>query len=245
MPNETRLADIRPIRRAYEQVADQLRSMIVSGQVQPGQRLPVEELLARDFGVSRTTLREALRSLSAQNLIRTTRGPAGGNFVTLPRVEHMAALLGSTLTVLADAEAVGLDEFLEARELLETWTARLAAQRRSAEDIARLQASIPDKPGALSKREQFDANWSFHTEILTASGNSLLYLAAQPVFAVLQHRLENAPRGDVVQDEINLQHRQLAAAIAAGDADAAENLMRQHLHFLEPVYQRGWPDSSR
>ena len=66
------------MRKAYEQVADQLRELIVTGELAPGERLPTETVLAREFGVSRATVREALRLLAAQGLIRTAKGAAAG-----------------------------------------------------------------------------------------------------------------------------------------------------------------------
>jgi len=65
--------------KQYEQVAEQLRTLVVAGTLQPGARLPNEEVLAREYGVSRATLREALRSLAAQDLIRTSKGAGGGS----------------------------------------------------------------------------------------------------------------------------------------------------------------------
>src|SRR5262249_39390633 len=79
-----------------------------------------ESELARRFGVSRPTVREALRSLAAQRLIRTTKGPGGGNFVTPPTVRTVSELLESGLSLIATAEEGSLDEFLEVREVLET-----------------------------------------------------------------------------------------------------------------------------
>ncbi len=73
---------VRRIRPAYEQVADQLRELVLSGKLGPGDRLPVEGSLSAEFGVSRSTVREAIRLLSSQSLVHTTRGPTGGTFVS-------------------------------------------------------------------------------------------------------------------------------------------------------------------
>src|SRR5919206_988469 len=86
---------VQRVRKAYEQVADQLRELITSGELAPGQRLPSEAALAVQFGVSRATIREALRVLLTQNLIRTTKGAHGGSFVNLPTVDHISAFLSS------------------------------------------------------------------------------------------------------------------------------------------------------
>ena len=81
---------LRRVRKGYEQVADQLRELIVTGELPQGGRLPTETELARQLGVSRTTVREALRLLAAQGLIRTAKGQTGGSYVTLPTVDHVS-----------------------------------------------------------------------------------------------------------------------------------------------------------
>src|SRR4051794_28944019 len=93
---------VRPVRRAYEQAADQLRQLIVTGELAPGSRLPKENDLARRFGISRSTMREALRLLAAQSLIRTEKGPSGGNFVTVPSVEHISEFMQATIGLLTE-----------------------------------------------------------------------------------------------------------------------------------------------
>src|SRR5207245_989483 len=115
-----------------------LRARVVDGTLPPGSRLPNEEVLAREFGVSRPTLREALRALAAQDLIRTAKGAGGGSYVTLPSVEGVSSFLHSSIALMADAEDVTLEDLLEARELLEVPAARLAARRRTNDDLDRL-----------------------------------------------------------------------------------------------------------
>ena len=88
---------VQPVLSAYRQVADQLRALIVTGQIRPGERLPSEASLANLFGVSRGTVREALRELSAQALVETSRGAAGGSFVTQPDPESVSEFLESPL----------------------------------------------------------------------------------------------------------------------------------------------------
>src|ERR1700759_2886764 len=113
------MVPVRRVRKAYEQVADQLRELIMSGELTPAQRLPNEAALAAQFGVSRPTIREALRELSAMSLIRTTKGASGGSFGTVPSPDHSSEFLRANIGLLSQAEHVPLDEFLEARTLLE------------------------------------------------------------------------------------------------------------------------------
>src|SRR5262245_22126252 len=213
---------------------------MVEGTLQPGTRLPNEEVLAREFGVSRATLREALRSLAAQSLIRTAKGAGGGSYVTLPSADGVAGLLHSSLSLMTDADDVTLDELLEARELLEVPAARLAAVRRSEEELERLHDAIPEEPLKLEIDRQFTYNQDFHHVVLASCGNTLLSIAAQPVFAVLQRNLARSKLGPRFHRALNDQHRTIAASIAAGDADAAGGEMREHLAYLRPYYERAW-----
>jgi DNA-binding FadR family transcriptional regulator len=226
--------------KAYEEVADVLRRRVVAGELEPGERLPTETMLATEFGVSRATVREALRQLDAQSLIRTSKGATGGSYVTLPSAGHLSASLRSGIGLLADAQDVSLDELLEARELLEVPAARLAARRRREDDVERLHAAIPDNPRALGAHEQFAHNADFHSVVLEASGNVLLAIAAQPVFDVLQTRLARSTLGSRFHRTINAHHRAIVAAIEAADEDAAGGEMHAHVQYLRPFYEKAW-----
>lgn len=240
VPADAEVMPVRRVRKAYEQVNDQLRELIVSGELSPGERLPNEAVLAREFGVSRATVREALRILTAQNLIRTTKGAGGGSYVTLPTVDHISEFLRGNLNLLSESEHVSLEEFLELRELIEVPAARLAASRSSADDIARLHESIPEQPLRMTTQEQFVYNKGFHTVIVEACGNMLLYIAAQPVFTVLQTHLARSSLGRSFHRSINEHHRAIVDAIEKGDADGAAGQMHAHLEYLRPAYERAW-----
>ena len=226
--------------KQYELVAERLRERVVEGELQPGARLPNESALATDFGVSRATVREALRVLAAQNLIRTSKGAGGGSYVTLPSVGGVSDFVQSSISMLADADNVTLEELLEARELLEVPAARLAAHRRNDEELERLRDAIPDEPLRLGTQRQFVYNQDFHIAVLEGCRNALLLIAAQPVFEVLQRNLARSKLGARFHRTINEHHRAIAAAIEAGDADTAGGEMYDHLEFLRPYYERAW-----
>jgi len=228
--------------KAYEQVADVLRRRVVAGELEPGARLPTETALASEFGVSRATVRESLRLLAAQSLVRTAKGATGGSYVTTPSAGNLSASLRSGIGLLADARDVSLEELLEARQLLEVPAARLAACRRRDDDLERLRAAIPGRPLELETNEQFAYNSDFHSAVLEASGNILLTIAAQPVFDVLQTRLVRSHLGPRFHRTINAHHRSIAAAIEAGDDDAAGGEMHDHVEFLRPFYEKAWRD---
>jgi DNA-binding FadR family transcriptional regulator len=226
--------------KAYERVAAELREQIVGGVLEEGVRLPNETVLAEGFGVSRATVRESLRLLAAHNLIRTAKGAGGGSFVTVPSAHHLSESLGAGIGLLTSTADVTLEELLEARELLEVPAARLAAQRRTDADLERLREAIPDRPLRLPTAEQFTYNRDFHSCVIATCGNTLLRVAAQPVFVVLQTHLSRSRLGREWHRSINQHHRSIAAAIEAGDKEAAGGEMHDHLQYLRPFYEKAW-----
>lgn len=230
----------KPVRSAYEQVADQLMDLIACGELKPGTRLPSEPELARQLSVSRATVREALRLLTAQNLVRTMKGRSGGSFVTLPTVDHISEFMRSSLALLAEAEHVSLDQLLQAREAIEIPAARVAAGRRSAEDIDRITASIPEQLLLLTTEEHFAHNKEFHAAVMDTCGNVLLTIAVQPIFSILRTHLRRSTLDRSYHSEVNRQHREIGRSIFDGDPDAAGSLMKEHLDFMRPAYERAW-----
>jgi DNA-binding FadR family transcriptional regulator len=228
------------VRKAYEQVADQLRELIVRGELRPGDRLPVESALADDFGVSRPTVREALRQLAAQSLVRTEKGATGGSYVTLPTAATISSLVHANVGLLAEIHGVTLAELLEARELVEVPAARLAAARRDADDIARLRGAVPGETAELSTAAEFTHNAEFHSCLLAATRNTLLVVSAQPIFSVLQTHLARSALGPQFHRMIHEHHVGILAAVDAGDGDRAAAEMQDHLSFLRPYYEKAW-----
>lgn len=239
------LVPVRRVRKAYEQVADQLRALIVGGQIGLGERLPNEATLASQFGVSRSTVREALRTLSAQRLIVTAKGAGGGTYVSSPSLDFISEFLQANMNLLAEMEHISLEELLEAREHIEVYAARLAARRRTDDQLERLRNAVPDVRAELVNQERFGLNISFHSILMEVCGNSLLYISALPIFSVLQ---TNIVRGELTEKwhkDVSRQHDDIAEAIAAADEDAAGELMREHLAFLRPQYERIWRHALR
>jgi GntR family transcriptional repressor for pyruvate dehydrogenase complex len=231
---------VQRVRRASDQVSAQLRELILSGRLEPGTRFPAEQALATQFGVSRSTIREALQALSTEGLTRTKKGVHGGTFVTMPSADEVSDALTFGVTLLSKSNNVTVDELLEARELLEIPATRLAAARSTEEDLERLNASIPRRPLDLTVTEQFVQNRGFHRTIVEASHNTFLSIAAQPVFEVLQTRLQRSALGPNFHETINDHHREIADAIADRDGERAQRLMQSHLEWLRPQHERVW-----
>jgi GntR family transcriptional repressor for pyruvate dehydrogenase complex len=240
--SELAIGRVRRIRKASEQAADQLRSLILTGELPAGAKLPTEQALAAEFGVSRATVREALTGLSTEGLLRTVKGVSGGSFVTTPSPDRVTDALNLAVTLLSQNNGITLDDLLEVREYLEIPATRQAALRRTEADLDHMAEAIPDRPLDLSLRTQFVHNRDFHKAVLEASSNTLLTIAAEPIFSVLQNRMSRSAIGPTFHKTINLHHRGIREAIAAGDADLAEQRMREHLAWLRPRYQKIWHD---
>ena len=228
---------VSPVLPAYEQVANQLQELIIKGTLTVGERLPAEGVMAAQFGVSRSTIREALRGLSSQRLVHTKRGVSGGTFVAEPSSEHVHTYLETTIGLLSGADVVSVDEILEARELFEVPAARLAAVRRSEDDLSRLRATLAPDDGTGPARG-FEGHREFHFAILKASGNQLLDVITGPVFSVLETRFVRDRASGGFWAEVETDHQDIFDAIAAGDSDASARFMHSHLERLRPMYER-------
>lgn len=225
---------------AYEQIAETLRTLVLSGALAHGARLPTEATLAAEFGVSRATAREAIRMLGAQGLIVAVKGAHGGTYVTRPSLDFASQLLQANVSLLADLDDITLDELLEARRLIEVPAARLAARRRTEHDLVRLGGAISDDVHEGGENERFLVNAGFHTNVMAASGNALLEVAALPVYTVLQKSLARSGLDAGFSRRIDTDHRGITDAIARGDEDGAGQAMDEHLTYLTPHYRRVW-----
>lgn len=209
-----RVARPAPLRQA---VYDALAELIANGSLKPGQHL-VESDLADLLGVSRQPIREALQRLQGDGWVELR--PAHGAFVHTPTPEEVAQLLG-------------------VRSALEAYSAHGAALRATREDVARLRELQEAGVSALAsdnERALVEANAEFHQCIVTISGNKVLAgLISQVERRVRWYYTPIArPRGKEAWNE----HAGLVAAIADGDAERAEQLMRKHTERTTEFYRK-------
>jgi GntR family transcriptional repressor for pyruvate dehydrogenase complex len=223
-----RSLDVERIQPAHEQVASQIRLMIQAGTLAVGERLPAEADLAGVFGVSRATIIEALRLLSAQGLVAFSRGSHSGGVISAPHDEQLRQSIELHLGIMSGIGGLTAEHLNEARKFLEIPSAGLAALRRTEQDIENIRASI------ASERAQ-DENWSrslhshdFHLEVLKAAANPLLELMAPPIFRSIRV-LSLSDARDHPWGSILIAHERILDAIVRGDSIAAESEMREHL----------------
>jgi GntR family transcriptional regulator, transcriptional repressor for pyruvate dehydrogenase complex len=218
---------------ASVQIALEIRRHLARTGARPGDRIGTEQSLASEFGVSRPTLREALRLLSSSHLIRASRGPGGGIFVASTPNEGMSQSLSDSIAMMLETQTVSLGELVEARIHLEVPLAGLAAANATAETLLKLDAAIVDQEGHRPTSEQFRlADACFHRTIAAAAGNDLLRAFTSWTLDVLQPSLVETI-GDAFDAETILsQHRDILRAIRRGQPRAAERAMRAHLEHL-------------
>src|SRR5918911_3971169 len=134
-PNAGLFAPI-SVARASSSIADQIRQAIVTGKLAEGERLPPERELAEQFGVSRVTVRDALRALEAMGLIEVRVGARGGAFVTVPT----GSIVGQTMSDMMMMQAISPEDIVEARLVVELGTVTIACARATDDDVAALRA---------------------------------------------------------------------------------------------------------
>jgi GntR family transcriptional regulator, transcriptional repressor for pyruvate dehydrogenase complex len=219
--NELSLTPVQ-VPAAYEHVVERLRRSIWLGQVVPGDRLPSERELAEAFGVSRVTIREALRVLQGEGLIKSRRGNGGGTVIRdleYSRAERVMHMLRSR-------EQLG--HVHQLRLAVEPMAAALAAAHATADEIARLeetQCALFASTGVDAFRR---ADSAFHLGVAAASANPILAEVIEDARAKLFVVLDVADF-EVRQETSGRAHAQILAAITEHDAPRAEQLMKQHL----------------
>lgn len=214
-----------PTRRTLsEHIAHELRRLVAEGQLRPGDRLPPERELARLFGVSRVSVREALKTLASWNLLE--RRPGGGTFI---RPLTTPALI-DPLIIATTANRATLEDLMEARLCLEVELAGLAAQRRHRDDVVRLERAVRALERALaSGGHGLRADLAFHTIIARVAGNAFLYRMYETTVGMTMELRRRTIRVPGALERTVVAHRLILAAIRNGDAEAARRAMREHL----------------
>jgi GntR family transcriptional repressor for pyruvate dehydrogenase complex len=213
--------------KASDVLANEVRERILSGEYPEGTPLPPERELVVQTGMSRTTVREALRVLEVQGLIRIKAGRAGGAFVQKPGEESVA----SSLELLIRGRQIRLASVHETREAIEPSCARLAALNRTPGDLRRLEVANE----AIAASDDLDgflrANVDWHIGVATASHNEILTGIMMALSRAIYTTTNNENFvNDEVRDIAVRAHRSVTRAIKDRDAEAAVRRMARHVH---------------
>ena len=210
------------------EIAAALRDAIVTGRLMVGDRLPSEAELAEQYKVSRPTVREALKRLAAQSLIRTRRGATGGAFVNHLSYEAAHAQQITTSTLLLSMNAVSFEVACEARFAMERACTELACARRTDDHLATMRAELARQGQPELSDEAFCASdVAFHRALVDAAGNPVLSYqlagaveAMQPLMNMITFTARDRAR-------IIALHAGLADAVEAQDVPACDRRLRE------------------
>ena len=217
-------------RRLHEDIVQQLNSLIRQRDLEHGARLPAERVLAEQFKVSRSSVREAIRSLELQGLLVSKRG--SGTFINTENLEAVVALIATTLSSGGET----LKEIFEVRHLLEPQIAAVAAQRANEGEVRRLGEILEVQQQQIQQGDSgVDADTAFHFALASATHNSALVKVVSAVEDILRLSRDQSLQEPGRAQRSLASHRQILEMVRAGDASGARQAMEHHLTSVEPA----------
>lgn len=216
-------------------VTHQIEQLIVEGRLRPGDRLPPERELARQFGVSRTVIREAVRALSAKSLLEVQ--PGSGTVIRSPTTQSVAQSM--TLLLRAAQPEINYDKVHEVRRILEVEIAGLAAQRHTPQDLEELEE-------ILCESSEIQEDWScfpecdvaFHSALARATHNELFPLLLDSMADIMIKVRELGFTVPGMPTRALKHHRAVFQQVKAGDVEGARHAMREHLIEAEDTMRK-------
>lgn len=211
----------------FEETVERLGTAIRLGLLPPGTQLPPERELAEQLSISRSTLRQAISTLTESGHLTALRGRGGGTFVC---AEPPLAAAGAV-----DLESGRWRDLLDHRVAIECGCALLAAERRTAEDLERLHDSIAAMRGAAEFPDYRRSDVAFHLTLAEAAHSPRLVAAMTELQGEMTELIAHISHPTDVLEHANAQHDRIAAALEARDGDLAVRLLREHLRGTEQI----------
>lgn len=214
--------------RVSAEIVEQIKTAIRAGQLKSGDRLPPERELTELFGVSRVTVRDALRVLEANGLVEIRVGAGGGAFVTAPGTGAVGEGISNMLLM----RTVSPADVTETRLILEVGMLPLVCERATEEDLAALDDICERAEASLADGGDYDVALSaeFHAQLANAAHNEVIRLLTEPLHHPLETSLREAKsRAPEMGVEGSKEHRGLVQAIRDRDPEQAQDIMRRHL----------------
>ena len=220
-------------KRTFEQVSSKIKTLIFEGVLKPGDRLPSEAELAKQFNVGRQTVREALRILELSGFIRVQKGFGGGPIIK-------DTILANVTNLLLDAfqmEKISVDEFTAARLMVEKGILNDAIENAEDQDVKDLQENLAKAKGLVArKRLATDVNFEFHALFARASKNTVFVILERTINAI--HRnLRSRRSADFKTSKNAVQaHEKILDAVIKKEREKAINLLEQHILAVRKSY---------
>jgi DNA-binding FadR family transcriptional regulator len=221
------LFQVVPFSRMSEAIVEQIKNLIRTDRLRPGDRLPSERDLGERMGVSRVTVREALRVLEASGLVEIRVGSRGGAFVTSPT----SSKIGSGLADLISLSPLTAGEVTEARMVVELGIIPIVVERATEEDIAELRSMVKEHQAALKRGEySMEMSAEFHVRVAACTHNNAIETLVRTFHGPLLMSLREAQvAAPLMGLRGTTEHRDFVEAVAAHDATQATEIMSRHL----------------
>jgi len=222
------------VARAFEDIAGQIRDELTQGRLRAGDRLPPERELAGQFGVSRNTLREALRSLEISGLITLKKGASGGAFVK----DSSGEVVVSGIRDMFALGAVTLGQITESRIWIESAIVRAACERHTDQDVARLRENMILAADAVKRKDFFaraENHLEFHLILAKATGNPIMDVIMESLIGVMRQFILTIGPHNIVDYALSSRQR-FMTHFEARDAESAVKEMEDHLKRVNRNY---------
>ena len=214
--------------RVYEEIVGKVKDMIEKGRLNSGDQLPGERELAEVFNVSRSSVREALRTLETQGFLESRQGD--GTYIASKPVESLVSPLASVIFSEKDSQI----ELFEMRRLIEPQLAYLAAERATQEEIAMMEQALVLQEEAIARGETgTDVDKSFHYLMAKATKNKVLLRLTDSMRDLLAESRDKYLQVEGRPGKSISRHRQVLDAIKAGDGELAARIMLEHVVDIE------------
>ena len=219
--------------RLHESIVQRFHALIQRGSLEHGTKLPAERVLAEQLKVSRSSVREAIRTLELQGLVVSK--PGSGTFINTQSLDAVTTLMTSSLDEGLGADEAQLRDIFEVRHLLEPQLAALAAQRATPEDVDRMALILEEQQRQIMEGETgVDADTEFHFALATATHNTALVKVVSAVEDVLRQSRDQSLQQPGRPERSLASHRQILDMVRSRDHRGAREAMEHHLTVVEP-----------
>jgi DNA-binding FadR family transcriptional regulator len=228
-----------PRQKLSAAVGERILGCIRRGDFAPGDALPSERQLMEQYGVGRPAVREALQNLERMGFLEIHHGRRAR--LAAPSIGRMVDQIGDTMRHLLANSPASLEQLKEARLVFEMEMARIAARRRSASDIQRLERILEAQAAAQDDLESFvGRDGDFHREIAAISGNPIFAALSEAIFKWLAASYRGAVSVPGLEKLTLNEHAQILEAVAAGSIDSAARYMSDHLTRANELYRAAY-----
>lgn len=236
-PGMTAVAETIQRRKIYQEVLDRLMERIRTGAIPPNAQLPSERELMEEYGVGRPAVREALQALERSGIVEIIHGERAR--VVVPTAERLMSQIAGGAMHLLRTQPGTLDHLKEVRLFLETGTARMAAERATEEDVARLRLAVAKHRASMVDLEKFiELDMAFHREIAGISGNPIFPSIVEAMFRWASEYYQSLVRAPGAEELTLAEHERIVDAIAAHDPNGAAAAMHAHLSRANALYRQ-------